>query len=295
MESKFILSCCSTSDLNAEYYLKREISTICFHYYLNDECLIDDFGKTMPISKFYKAMEDGLMTKTSQISVGEYVEYFEKLLATGKDVLHIDFSSGLSGSYNSAMLAKSMIEAKYQNKLYIVDSLAASSGYGLLVDKICDLRGEGKGVEECRLYTEDHKLELNHWFFSTDLKYYVRGGRVSKVSGFIGNALHICPLLNVNYEGKLIVREKVRGKKNVIKAIVNKMIENAENGKDYDGKCFISNSACLDDAKAVAELVEENFPKLKGKVQIFDIGTTIGSHTGPGTVALFFFGKKRMN
>ena len=118
---------------------------------------------------------------------------------------------------------------------------------------------------------------------------------MSKVSGFVGNLLNICPLLNVNFKGKLIPREKIRTKKKVIAATVDKMIDNAENGLDYDGKCYISMSACRKDAEAVAKLIEEKFPKLNGRVEINNIGTTIGSHTGPGTVALFFWGNKRVD
>ena len=187
-----------------------------------------------------------------------------------------------------------MINEKYKDvKIYIVDSLAASSGYGLLMEKLADLKDEGKSIEEVRDWAENNRLFINHWFFSTDLKYYVRGGRISKTSGFFGNMLHVCPLLNVNDEGKLIPREKILGKKKVINAIVQKMIENAKDGKDYNDYCYISHSAVFEDAKAVKDKVEDYFPNLKGKVEIFDIGTTIGSHTGPGTVALFFVGKER--
>ena len=163
------------------------------------------------------------------------------------------------------------------------------------MDKLADLRDEGKSIDEVREWAEENKKKLQHWFFSTDLTFYVKGGRVSKTAGFIGNVMNICPLLNVNFEGKLIPRQKVRTKKKVIAEIVDRMEQNAENGLDYDGKCYISNSACEEDAKAVAELVEARFPKLNGKVEINSIGTTIGSHTGPGTVALFFWGKERVD
>ena len=134
---------------------------------------------------------------------------------------------------------------------------------------------------------------MHHWFFSTDLTFFIKGGRVSKVAGWFGTVLKICPLLNVDVNGKLIPRQKVRGKASVIKEIVKKMEENAEKCLEYDGKCFISHADCYDDAKAVADLVEAKFPSLNGKVEISNIGTTIGSHTGPGTVALFFFGNER--
>ena len=293
--NKYLLSCCSTSDLNVKHYKDRGIRYICFHYFLDGIEHKDDFGETLPISEFYKKMEQGAMTKTSQLNAQDYYNYFENLINEGyKEILHLTLSSGISGTINSAKIAVNMINEKYKDvKIYIVDSLAASSGYGLLMDKLADLRDEGKSIEEVRDRAENNRLSINHWFFSTDLKYFVRGGRISKTSGFFGNMLHVCPLLNVNDEGKLIPREKIIGKKKVINAIVQKMIENAKDGKDYNDYCYISHSAVFEDAKAVKDKVEEAFPNLKGKVEIFDIGTTIGSHTGPGTVALFFVGKER--
>ena len=293
--NKYLLSCCSTSDLNVKHYKDRGIRYICFHYFLDGIEHKDDFGETLPISEFYKKMEQGAMTKTSQLNAQDYYNYFENLINEGyKEILHLTLSSGISGTINSAKIAVNMIEEKYKDvKIYIVDSLAASSGYGLLMDKLADLRDEGKSIEEVRDWAENNRLSINHWFFSTDLTYFVRGGRISKTSGFFGNMLHVCPLLNVNDEGKLIPREKIIGKKKVINAIVQKMIENAKDGKDYNDYCYISHSAVFEDAKAVKDKVEEAFPNLKGKVEIFDIGTTIGSHTGPGTVALFFVGKER--
>ena len=163
------------------------------------------------------------------------------------------------------------------------------------MDKVADLKDAGMGIDELKNWIEDNKLRVNHWFFTTDLTFFIKGGRVSKVSGFAGNLLNICPLLNVDYQGKLIPREKIRTKKKVIAETVNKMVLNAGNGTDYSDKCYISMSACIEDAQAVAKLVEEKFPELNGKVLINNIGTTIGSHTGPGTVALFFWGEKRMD
>ena len=151
----------------------------------------------------------------------------------------------------------------------------------------------GMSLEENAKWIEGNKNKLHHWFFSTDLTSFIRGGRISKVSGFFGQALNICPLMNVNNEGKLIPRNKYRGKKQVIREMVKRMEEHAQNGLDYSGKCFISNSACMEDAQKVARLVEEAFPKLNGKVMINSIGTVIGTHTGPGTVALFFWGDER--
>ena len=292
--NNYIISCCSTADLSEEHFLQRGIHFICFHYMLDDITYTDDLGKSIPFDQFYKKMEDGAMTKTSQVNADEFTEYFRSFLEKGQDILHLTLSSGISGVYNSACIARDMLLEEFpERKIYIVDSLAASSGFGLLMDTIADKRDEGMDIDALYQWTKNNLLQLNHWFFSSDLTFYIRGGRISKASGTIGNMLNICPLLNVNNEGKLIVREKVRTKRKVIKQIVAKMEENARDGLDYDGKCYISQSACYEDARAVADLIESRFPKLNGKVAIYNIGTVIGSHTGPGTVALFFWGKER--
>ena len=292
--SDYILSCCSTADLSAELMKARDIHYICFHYEVDGTTYPDDLGHSIPFSRFYQMMRDGAMTRTSQVAAGEYEEYFESFLREGKDILHLTLSSGISGTLNSAMIAAEDLREKYpERKIYIVDSLAASSGYGLFMDRLADLRDSGMSIDEVHNWAEDNKLKCVYWFFTSDLTFFIRGGRVSKASGMIGQVLNICPLLNVDAQGKLIPREKHRGKKKVIHAIVQKMREQAENGLDYSGKCFISQSDCLSDARAVADAVEAAFPKLDGKVRIFDIGTTIGSHTGPGTVALFFWGQER--
>ena len=292
--ANYVLSCCSTADLSKEHFENRDIHYICFHYKLDGVDHPDDLGQTIPFEEFYKKMDEGADTVTSQVNVSEYVEYFSKFLEEGKDVLHVSLSTGISGTYNSAMNAALIARERYpERKIYIVDSLGASSGYGLLMDKLADLRDSGMSIEEVRDWTEEHKLNLHHWFFSTDLKFYIKGGRISKTAGTIGTILGICPLLNMDNEGRLIPRAKIRSKRKVIQEIVKRMEENADGGLDYSGKCYISQSACVEDAKEVARLVEERFPKLCGKVEINYVGTTIGSHTGPGTVALFFWGKKR--
>lgn len=292
----YILSCCSTADLTAEHFDERNIKYICFHYEMDGISYMDDLGKTIPFDKFYQAMVDGAETKTSQINSDEYEEYFDKFLKEGKDIIHLCLSSGISGSINSAMIAKSMLEEKYPDrKIYVVDSLAASSGLGLLMDKLADLRDEGMTIDELYSWTEENKLKLHHWFFSSDLTFFIKGGRISKTSGFVGGLLGICPLLNVNHEGKLIPRFKIKGKKKVIKKIVEKMEEFAQDRLEYSGKCYICHSVCYEDARAVADIVESKFSKLSGKVEINNIGTTIGSHTGPGTVALFFWGDERVD
>ena len=142
---------------------------------------------------------------------------------------------------------------------------------------------------------EETKLHLAHWFTVDDLTYLKRGGRVSPTAAAVGTMLNICPLLNMDAEGHLAPREKLRGKRRVIQRVVEKMETHAEGGLEYSGKCFICHSLCMEDARTVAELVEARFPRLQGRVEIFPIGTTIGSHTGPGTVSLFFWGSPRVD
>lgn len=294
--SDYVISCCSTADLSKEHFEKIDVHYCCFHYEMDGVQYLDDLGQSMDFDVFYQRMTDGAMTKTSQINADEYEEYFTQFLSQGKDIIHLTLSSGISGTFNSANLAKALLEDKYPDrKIYVIDSLAASSGYGLLVDHLAAMRDSGATIDELAAWVEEHKLNLNHWFFSSDLTFFIRGGRISKAAGAVGTVLNICPLMNVDFEGRLIPRYKIRTKKKVIQAIVDKMAEQAEGGTDYSGKCFISHSACEEDAKAVAALVEERFPNLNGRVLINSIGTTIGSHTGPGTVALFFWGQKRVD
>jgi DegV family protein with EDD domain len=290
----YVISCCSTADLTHEHFVQRDIQYICFHFALDGVDFPDDLGRSIAFPDFYKAMADGAETRTSQVNVSEFEEYFSRFAAEGKDVLHVTLSSGISGVINSAQSAAEIVMEKYPGrKIVILDSLGASSGYGLFMDGLADQRDAGMPFDELCAWAEAHRLNLHHWFFSTTLEYYVKGGRISKAAGWFGGLLNICPLLNMDDLGHLVPREKIRGKKKVIKTIVDRMAEHAEGGLDYSGKCYISNSDCYEDARAVADLVEARFPKLNGKVEIYSIGTVIGSHAGPGTIALFFWGDER--
>lgn len=290
----YVLSCCSTADLSREHFESRKLEYVCFHYALDGQEYVDDLGQSMPFEEFYARMSKGADTRTSQVNISEYVAHFSRFLEQGMDLVHVCLSSGISGSINSARNAALIVNERYpDNKVYIVDSLGASSGFGLLMDAAADKRDEGLSAEELVKWLEDNKLKLHHWFFSTDLTSYVKGGRISKTAGVFGGILEICPLLNMDNAGRLIPRAKVRTKKKVIREIVERMAACAEGGENYSGKCYISQSACMEDARAVADLVEARFPKLNGKVEINYVGTTIGAHTGPGTVALFFWGDER--
>lgn len=290
----FVISCCTTVDLKREHLEERQIPYICFHYFLDGVQYDDDLEQNMTYKEFYDAMRGGADAKTSQVNAGEFEEYFESFLKEGKDILHISLSSGISGAYNSANIAKQMLEERYPDRtICLIDSLAASSGYGMMVDQAMDLKEEGKTLEEIRDWLLEHRLHLQHWFFTQDLTYLVKGGRVSKAAGLVGTALSICPLMHVDRDGKLAVKQKIRTKKKTIRALLDQMEENADQNTAYDGRCYMSHSDCLEDAKEVAAAIEERFPALKGKVEINSVGTTIGSHTGPGVIAVFFWGAER--
>ena len=290
----YVLTCCSTADLSKDYFEKRNIPYVCFHFTMDGVEYMDDLGQSMPFEEFYARIAAGSMPTTSLVNTEQFIAFFEPFLKEGKDILHLTFSSGLSGTYASAILARDELKERYpERKLIVVDSLGASSGYGLMVDTLADMRDNSVSLQDAADWIEAHKLNMHHWFFSTDLTHYKRGGRISQTAFVVGSILGINPLMNMDDGGHLTPRFKINGKKRVMREIVKQMELHAENGLDYDQKCFISNSACLEDAKTVASLVEQTFPKLNGKVLINSVGTVVGSHTGPGTVALFFWGDSR--
>ena len=294
--SSFVLTCCSTVDLPKEYLDARQIPYVCFHFNIDGMEYPDDLGQSMPFDQFYAKIQAGAMPTTSLVNTQQFLAFFEPILKEGRDILHLSFSSGLSGSYASAIIARDELTARYpERKLVVVDSLGASSGYGLMIDTLADMRDAGASLDETAAWIEMHKLNMHHWFFSTDLTHYKRGGRISPTAFVIGSLLNIFPLMNMDDGGHLTPRFKINGKKRVMREMVKQMETHAENGLDYSKKCFISNSACMEDAQSVAALVESTFPKLNGKVMINSVGTVVGSHTGPGTVALFFWGDSRKN
>ncbi len=292
----YILTCCSAADMSKEHFEEIRVPYVCFHYRLDGVEYKDDLGQTIPFDEFYARMASGAETSTSQVSISDYVEFFTPFLEQGQDIVHVTLSSGISGTINSAQNAAMILRERYpERQIFIIDSLGASSGYGLLIDTAAAKRDEGLSAAELAAWIEENRLKLHHWFFSTDLSFFVKGGRISKTAAVFGGLLEICPLMNMDNLGRLIPRYKIRTKKKVIRECVKRMEEHARGGHDYDGKCYISMSACLPDARTVAEMVEEKFPKLNGKVEINSIGNLIGSHTGPGTVALFFWGDERVD
>ncbi len=285
------ISCSSTADISAEHLKKLGCVFGKYHYIIDGKDYSDDLYTTITPAEFYAKIDAGAMPTTSQVTPEELCEIFEPILSAGYDLLHIEFSSGLSGGWQSAQAAQKIMAAKYpERKVYVVDSLAASSGYGLLVDKAAELKAGGMGIDELKKWIEDNRLRVRHWFFATNLAHFKRGGRVSGPAAAIGTLLNICPVMDVNSEGKLIVRRKALGRKKAVKDLFSSMCAQAEDGTAYSGKCYISHSMMDAEANQLKSMIEEAFPSLDGKVELNPIGTVIGSHTGPGTVALFFFG-----
>ena len=217
----YVLSCCSTADVTREWLDDHDIKYLYFNYYLNGEMCKDDFGATNSPAELYAKMLAGAEAKTSQISAGDYMEHFERYLAQGLDVLHVTLSTGISGTFNSACAARDQLAEKYPDrKIYVIDSLAASAGFGLLMERLAGLRDAGMGIDELATWAEDHKHEVQHWFFSSDLTFFVRGGRISKAAGLVGGVLKICPVMDVEPDGSLAVKEKIRTKAKAINRVV---------------------------------------------------------------------------
>jgi len=290
----FMLSCCSTADMPKSFFEERKIAIVSFSYIIDGVSYPDDLGQTTPYAEFYEKIKQGALPTTSQVSVQGYKDLFESALKAGEDVLHITLSSGISGTYGSALIAQEQLQEDYPNRrIYVIDSLCASSGYGLLMTMVADLRDQGKTIDEIQDWVLENRTTIHHWFFSTDLTHYFRGGRISRRSAFFGNMLHICPLMNVDLEGKLVPRFKIRGKAKVIKHAVEIMEEKALNGTDYAGYCYISTSDDFKVAEKLKAMIEERFPKLKVEIKINWIGAVIGAHTGPGTTAFYYQGSER--
>ncbi|MCD7729615.1 MAG: DegV family protein [Clostridia bacterium] len=288
------ITCCSTADITAEDLSRLGCAYGKYHYIIDGKDYLDSLYTDETPSEFYAKIDAGAMPTTAQVTPEELCAVFEPVLSAGYDLLHIEFSSGLSGGWLSALAAQKIMAEKYPDrKVYVVDSLAASSGYGMLVAQAVELKNGGMGIDELKSWIEENRLNLRHWFYSTNLMHFKRGGRVSGPSAVIGTALKICPVMDVNDEGKLIVREKALGRKKALRSLFEHMREQAQGGSEYSGKCYICHSMMEEDALTLKSMIEKEFPNIDGNVEIYPIGTVIGSHTGPGTVAVFFFSKDK--
>ena len=287
--SNYVIFTDSACDIGSSLLKEWNVESVEMNFRFENEDK-EYSNSEMAISTFYGRMKDGDIAKTAAVNPEKFLAAFEEVLKNGTDILYLGFSSGLSTTYNSAKIAAEDLLSKYlERKLITVDTLAASSGQGLLVYLASQKKSEGASMEEVADYIESIKLKLCHWFTVEDLVYLKRGGRVSPTVAFVGTLLGIKPILHVDNAGKLINVSKARGRKASLNAIIDKYGELAED--KANGTVFISNAGCFEDAVYLKNAVKE---KYGAEVKVIsDIGPVIGAHSGPGTVALFFIGKER--
>ena len=244
----------------------------------------------IPASEFYSKMRNGALPKTSAANMGKFHDAFEGIVKEEKDILYLGFSSGLSATVNFAREAAEEIMQEYEgSKIVVVDSLCASAGYGLLVKLLVDKKAEGASIDQLAEFAENTKWNIMHWFTVDDLKYLKAGGRISATTALVGGMLNIKPVMKVDENGKLVSVSKVRGRKAALKAMADMYEQTAIDKKD--GIVFISHGDCIDDANALAQMLKETSG---ATVQLItNVGPVIGSHSGPGTLALFFLVNER--
>lgn len=281
----------SSADYNAEMVKKLNIDVVPLKVNISGEVLEDWYdGRDISPEVFYKKLRAGEMASTSQINTIEFSQTFSKYLDEGKDVLYIGFSSGLSGTFNAGRLAADDLQPKYPDaKILVVDTLAASLGQGLLVWHAVQLKNQGKTIEEVQKWLEENKLHMAHWFTVDDLSFLKRGGRISGATAIVGSLLQIKPVMHMDNGGHLIPVSKVRGRKQSLDALVDRAVESGIDIKSQ--QIFISHGDSFEDASYVGK-------EMKRRCGVKDVfinfvGPVIGSHSGPGTIALFFLAKER--
>jgi DegV family protein with EDD domain len=288
METVLIID--TGSDLPREYVEKNNIPALGLTVIFKGKEYKDDFGVSLPYKYFYDEVRKGEMPSTAQINAYAYEEEFKKHVSQGKAVICLVFSSALSGTYNSACIAKEAILEEFKDAdITVIDTKCASMGEGLLDYYAIEMLKKEASKDEIVNWVEENKLKVNHWFTVDDLNHLKRGGRVSSAAAVIGTLLDIKPILNVNDEGKLIPVTKVKGRKKSIKALAEELDKRIVNEEEQ--VVFISHADCLEDAKLLEKLILEK-RKVK-EIIINTIGPVIGAHTGPGAVTVFFLGEKR--
>jgi DegV family protein with EDD domain len=288
METVLIID--SACDLGKEYIEEKNVHLLPLTVIFKGIEYKDDLGESLPSEQFYDAIKSGEMPSTAQINVFEYSEEFRKYAAEGKSIICLVLSSGLSGSYSSACIARETILEEFENAdISIVDSKAASGGEGLLAYYAIEMLKRGASKQEIVNWLEENKLKVNHWVTVDDLSHLKRGGRISSTAAVMGTLLDIKPIINVDDEGKLQTVAKVKGRKKSIRTLAEELDKRIVNAEDQ--LIIINQGACPEDAKYLEKLVLEKH-KVKKVIQ-GEIGPTIGSHTGPGILAIFFLGEKR--
>ena len=281
----------STTDLTPELIQELDVQVIPLCYMMGGKTYHNiPGGGEMTDKEFYAKLRAGSMSTTTQVNSEEFLHVFTPLLEAGQDVLYIAFSSGLSGTYQSAVLAREELKQRFPDRrLEVFDSLCASMGEGLLVYHAAKLRQAGKSLDEVLAWLKGNVLNLCHWFTVDDLNHLKRGGRVSTATALVGTMLGIKPVLHVDDEGHLIPVSKVRGRKQSLDALVRRMEDTVLDPGNQ--MVFISHGDCLEDAQYVERQIREKLGVQQVKLGF--IGPVIGAHSGPGTVALFFLGKER--
>lgn len=287
---KYVITTDSTCDLPASYIAENNLDVIPVLYSIND-IVYGTPDSNMDIKDFYNAMRNGTMPTTMACNIEDCKSVFEKYAKDGVDVLHLAFSSGLSSTYNNAVIAANDIMEEYPDcKVTVIDTLAASMGEGLLVYYAVKLKNEGKSLDEVASFIEEIKTEVVSRFTVDDLHHLHRGGRVSKTTAIVGSLINVKPILHVNEEGLLKSLENARGRKKSLSRILDMMEEGIKDYKGTNEIVFLSHGDCEEDAKFIADEIEKRFG-IKTMINI--LGQTIGTHTGPNLIALFYLGSKR--
>lgn len=277
-------------DLPKEYIEEHHIPMMSLTYMLDGKTYSAE--NSLPYQEFYKKMREGCMPTTSQVNPAEAKEKLAEFLQISRNLIHIAFSGGLSGTSNSVRLAaQELMEEQPDCRITVVDSLAASLGEGLLVHKALEQQEAGLTYDEMVKWLEENKQHVCHYFTVDDLFHLYRGGRVSKAAAVLGTMIHLKPVLHVDSEGHLIPIAKVRGRKKSLTALVDDMEKQMGSFRDKNDIVFISHGDCYEDALNVQEQVRRRFGIQK--FLIAPVGPTIGAHSGPGTLALFFMGDAR--
>lgn len=280
----------SSCDLPREYVDDNNIEVISLVLNLNGQIIKDDLGKTLSYKDFYQKMRDGATPTTSQVNAHEFEEAFSKHIKNGDSIIYISISASLSGTFNSANIAKNNLLEEYpEAKIELVDSLSASIGQGLLVLKACEMRDNGASIEEIVEWIEENKRKVIHTILIDDLNHLKRGGRISGATATIGGLLNIKPSAYLDDEGKLAQGEKIKGKKKALRFLANEVKERAIDSENE--VLYICHGDCQEEAESLRDIIEEEV-KFKNVI-INYVGNVIGAHTGPGALAVIFLGKNR--
>ncbi|MDD7403188.1 MAG: DegV family protein [Butyribacter sp.] len=293
MQKDYVIVTDSTANLPEEMIEKYGVEVLSLNYYVDGkEYKGYEKGKKMDLSAFYDMMREKKEITTSLVNLQEAEELFERLLSAGNNIFYIGFSSGLSGTYQALEMVLDEMREKYpEQAIYSVDSLAAALGEGLLVYHALQNREKGMSLEENVQWVTDNRLHLCHWFSVDDLFFLKRGGRISSTTAIVGTALNIKPVLHVDDEGHLIAVSNVRGRKKALDALVKHMEETIS--QDKDQPVYISHGDCLEDAEYLVDRINKKLSIDKENIMVGILDPVIGSHSGPGTIAVFFLGTER--